>query len=138
MEKARKEKLEKAVAVKMGTPVIYDKAGRRLASADQRLANGEKYKKVDARYPEGSSSDVKARKEAFKNINGVKHATNGESLEKGQSSATLKQEKPSLKAELSSSLVSDDVFSLNDEAAKEQLKILEEIRARNEEKRKQE
>ena len=125
MEKARKEELEKAVAVKKGTPVICDKTGRRLGSADQKLVNGEKYKKVDARYPGGTSPDVKARKEAFKNINDVKLATNSECLEKGQSSATLRQEKPSLKVELSSSLVSDDVFSLNDEAAKEQLKKLE-------------
>merc|ERR1719318_2453090 len=55
MEKARKEELEKAVAVKKGTSVICDKTGRRVGSA------GEKYKKVDARYPEGTSPDVKAR-----------------------------------------------------------------------------
>ena len=35
MEKARKEELEKAVAVKKGTPVICDKTGRRLGGADQ-------------------------------------------------------------------------------------------------------
>ena len=135
MEKARKEELDKAVAAKEGTS-ICDKTGRRLGSADQKLVDGGKYRKGDVKC-EGTSSDVKVRKEAFKNNIGVKLATNGDSVEKGQSSSTKqRQEKRSLKVD--PSRVSDDVLSLNDETAKEQLKIMEEIRARNDEKRKQE
>ena len=135
MEKARKEELDNAVAAKEGT-TICDKTGRRLESAEQKLVIGGKYKKGDVNCPEGTLSAVKVRKEAFKNNIGVKYAdaTNVDSIEKGQSSST--QENPFLRDD--PSRVSDDVLSLNDEAAKEQMKIMEEIRARNEEKRKQE